>query len=100
MIFVKVEEQDNLIHQFEVSGHANSASHGYDLVCAGVSCIVTGLANAVDQLCGDSAIIDLAEGYAKITVINQSQQLETILKTGLIQLMMMAEQYPKYIKMK
>ena len=100
MIVVKVVNQADLIQSLEVKGHAQSAKHGQDLICAGVSCIVTGLANAIDQLCGDVAEITLNEGFSEIIVKEQSERLQIVLNTGLIQLRMMAEQYPQYLKIK
>jgi uncharacterized protein YsxB (DUF464 family) len=42
---------DNGIVSFQVSGHANYADHGQDIVCAGVSAVTVGTVNAIDMLC-------------------------------------------------
>lgn len=46
---------------FEMSGHANFAEHGQDLVCAGASAVAFGAVNAVMKLTGIEPVIDLGE---------------------------------------
>ena len=48
MISVCVKQDAEGIRMIDVSGHAMQAPHGEDLVCAGVSCIMTGALNALD----------------------------------------------------
>ncbi|MEC1262929.1 ribosomal-processing cysteine protease Prp [Bacillus swezeyi] len=49
------------ILSFEMSGHANFAEHGQDLVCAGASAVAFGAVNAVIKLTGIEPVIDLGE---------------------------------------
>lgn len=51
MIQFTVYRKQNKIYAFELSGHADSVSEGYDLVCAGVSAVSFGAVNAVIRLC-------------------------------------------------
>ena len=50
MISVNVTFIDQKIQQIEISGHANFDRHGKDIVCAGVSAIVYGSINDIDQV--------------------------------------------------
>ncbi|GAK12605.1 ribosomal-processing cysteine protease Prp [Geomicrobium sp. JCM 19039] len=44
-------EENRTIHSFELSGHANAAEYGEDIVCAGVSAVAIGTVNAIEALC-------------------------------------------------
>ena len=49
MIHVIVKEKANQIVDLTIDGHANSAEHGQDLVCAGVSASGVGILNSLVQ---------------------------------------------------
>ena len=49
MIKVSIISSGEIVNGLEVKGHANFAEHGKDLVCAGVSCIITGGFNALNK---------------------------------------------------
>ncbi|MBR2824897.1 MAG: ribosomal-processing cysteine protease Prp [Solobacterium sp.] len=98
MINVRVETQNNQITTMVVNGHAESDVHGNDLVCAGVSAIMFGLCNALDERMTNTKFeVTKNEFYIQSDL---SQESETILRTGLIQLKTMEESYPKNIKIK
>ncbi len=52
---------DKGILSFEMTGHANFAEHGQDLVCAGVTAVVFGAVNAVIVLAGFEPLLDIGE---------------------------------------
>lgn len=87
---------DGELRGIEVKGHAGSAPHGRDLICAGVSSIVTGGFNAF----GDEDIesVFLEEGYAKVIV--RSPRGKVILDTIVVQLKTMMASDPKFIEIK
>lgn len=80
MIQVTVFQVDNQITAFELTGHADSGPHGYDLVCAGVSAVTFGTVNAIMKLCETDLDIDQgAEGgylAVKLPLNMDSAQLE------------------------
>ena len=47
------------IQSFKMTGHADYAPHGQDLVCAGTTAVVFGSINAVEELCNVQATIEL-----------------------------------------
>ncbi|AXF55779.1 ribosomal-processing cysteine protease Prp [Salicibibacter kimchii] len=51
------DEADHTIQSFTLSGHANAADYGEDIVCAGVSAVAIGTVNAIEALC--AAPLDL-----------------------------------------
>ena len=80
-----------------VSGHAEAAPYGKDLVCAAVSGIVFGLCNALDQIAGIETI-SVTDNTVTISVDHPDDLSETIMRTGLIQLKTVGEKNQNYIK--
>ena len=80
-----------------MKGHANSAPHGEDLVCAGASAIVIGGINAIED--DSNFIYEIKEGYVLIKAKNEpSHDDEIALKTILVQLKSLENDYAKFIK--
>ncbi len=99
MIKVAVSGANNQIEQFVVSGHALSDKFGKDLICASVSAITFGLINMLDEKKKSEVKIKVTEDIS-ITVLKNSEELQTILKTGIFQLKYLAEKYPQNITIK
>ena len=97
MIKVSIISSGEIVNGLEIKGQANFAEHGKDLVCAGVSCIITGGFNAINK--EDVEEIILEEGYAKVIVNPESKSVDVIIVI-LIQLQTIQESYPKFIKIK
>ena len=100
MIWVKYQTRNKVIESIDVSGHADFAQQGQDIVCAACSLTVTGLCNAIDQLTQDSCEIQIEEGHTHIAVLNDSEQLQLILQTGIIQLKTLAERFRRYVRVR
>ena len=96
MIKAVIKKYNQSILQITVSGHAQSAEYGKDLICAAVSAILTGGFNAFNE--NDINECSLKEGYASVNVI--SQRGLVILETIIVQLKTIENQYPKNIKIK
>ncbi|MCR4911813.1 MAG: ribosomal-processing cysteine protease Prp [Bacilli bacterium] len=93
----------NKILSIAVKGHANSAPYGQDLVCAAVSSILTGGANALLEgyEANPNFKVILDEGNALIERTNEidvSDNQETVLETIAIMLKTIEESYSKFIK--
>ena len=97
MISVNVTFIGKDVKTLTVSGHANFAEYGKDLVCAGVSAIVTGGINALEKEINNIVIIT-EENKLGVDVINSNETIQVILKTILIQLETIEDSYKKYIK--
>lgn len=82
----------------EIKGHANSDEHGKDLVCAGVSSIITGGFNALVK--DEIKEITLEEGYAKVVVKSDANYSKVVLDVMLTQLLTIEESYPQNINIK
>ncbi len=96
MIQITVKRNPDIV-SIEVKGHAQSASYGNDLVCAIVSGIITGLANALYEMVHEEDIV-LEEGYAKIKILNPTEKSNTICETAIYMLKTAQEVNKEYIK--
>lgn len=102
MIKVIIKKQKSNILGIKVTGHANSADYGKDLICAGVSTVSFGILNILYKkgYIDSSIHSQVDEGYINIEVINWNKEIQLILETFEISLMTMEESYPNYIKIR
>ena len=90
-------KKSNGNYLLEAKGHANSAPHGEDLICAAVSSILTGGINAIKNPSNFNLKLD--EGYSLIESKSSiSKDDEVVLQTIETQLKTIEESYPKFIK--
>ena len=99
MISVNVTFIGNDVESLTVSGHANYDKYGKDIVCAGVSAVVTGGINALESQVSNIEIIS-KENELGVKVINSNEYIQIVLKTILIQLETIESSYKKYIKIR
>ncbi len=96
MIDVKYNTKNNKIVDFMIKGHAESISPGEnDLVCAGASSIVFGILNSLD---GEFVKIIVKKDIITIKVLQDDKATQVILKTLIISLKTVENQYHQYIK--
>ena len=98
MIHINVNYQDNHIVKLTAEGHALFDDYGKDIVCAGVSSIMTGLLNAIDLKTDYECWID--EDSMNVQTNKVSEVGQIILETGLIQLQTIQQQFPNNIKIR
>ena len=96
MIKINIYQEENFINKVIINGHANSDEYGKDLVCAGVSSIVTGTINAINELKG-KVDYDINEGFSEINFAKDNES-QTIAKTMIIQLKTIEESNKKNVK--
>jgi len=87
---------------FKVSGHANYAENGHDIVCASVSILVTNTINAIDAYTDDEFNLesDEATGYMLCEFSNKiSEQSVLLCNTMVLGLksIQIEEMYQEYI---
>lgn len=102
MIHVIIRRDSNRIQSFEMSGHADYAEHGKDLVCAGASAVSFGAVNAVMQLTKVEPIIDQGRdgGYLQVSFPNtyQDDEVQLIIEAMIVALETIAFDYSEHIK--
>ena len=99
MISVNVTFIGKEVKSLTVSGHANYDKYGKDIVCAGVSAVVTGGINALEEQVNNIEIIN-EDNKLGVKVINSNDKIQIILNTILVQLQTIENSYKKYIKIK
>ena len=97
MIKVKIIYEGDLFKSLKVTGHANSAAYGHDLVCSAVSAVVTGGFNNLKEI--DSFNVTLKEGNASLEAVKEiSQHDKVVIETIITGLKTIALEDPDFIK--
>lgn len=100
MIEVKIHTVDHKIQTITITGHALSGPKGHDLVCAGVSSIATGALNGLISLqanCVKLIYQEDPEALIEIKVIEDNEELQTLLRFISYQLRTVEDSHPKNI---
>ena len=99
MISVFVHKKKNQIEKVVMKGHAMYDDYGKDIVCAGVSAVVTTSVNAILRLKEDS--ISLEEGNTLTISVLKGDEITNALLQNMVDLLLeLVESYPKNIKVK
>ena len=97
MIKITATRNNGKIISLTVKGHANSAPHGEDLVCAAVSSILVGGCNALNE--HNCFAIRLNEGDASITEVSHANEHDyEVLETMMIQFKTVEESNKKFLQ--
>ena len=99
MIKIQINKTNNKYSSLIVSGHSNYDEHGKDIVCAGVSAIVTGGINALGLENKKQVSCKVRDGYVNVDVLDlNNDRLQLIMNVIIVQLKSIEESYKKYIK--
>lgn len=94
MIRIKITE--NQLFTLECKGHANFEKNGKDIVCAGVSAVLAGGFNSIENVNGFEMI--MKDGYSLLRAkepINSHDEI--VIETMIRGLKNIAESYPKNV---
>jgi uncharacterized protein YsxB (DUF464 family) len=105
MITVIVRRDSSGIREIEITGHANAAAYGSDIVCAAVSGISIGILNGIEPLLGLIPDVEQAPsgggflrwrlGHPDDDGLHEKQQL--LAEGMVIALISVAQQYGQYV---
>ena len=99
MIKVLIKQEGKNFKSLEVKGHAKSAEQGQDLVCAGVSSVLTGGLNNLENPKDFDIILD--EGYSYVEALKSiSSHDEVVMETIITGLKTIEECHSKFIQIK
>ena len=93
MIEVSVRE-DGIV----VTGHAGYAEAGKDIVCAGVSTLFQTMLKSIGGLTTDKIEYDIVPGASAMRFRNLSEKSKTLVDSFYIGVVLIAEEYPGYVK--
>lgn len=92
MITATFQKKNNLFVSYSVTGHANYAPLGKDIVCAGVSVLYTAATNTVIEQ-HDAAIDEY--GTVQLGKLKDSQYITSVLYSNLLEI---AKEHPEHIE--
>lgn len=93
MIEIKVRD-----HEITITGHANYAAYGQDIVCASVSILTQNLVKSIYDLTDDKIKYDLKAGNAFIQYRDLSEKTKTLVDSFFIGVCSLADAYPDYVQ--
>lgn len=82
-----------------VSGHAEYAEIGKDIVCAGVTALVQELIRSIEDLTSDQIQYDITPGRADIYFRDLSEAGELLVDSFFLGICLIADDFPDYIKL-
>lgn len=100
MINIEVKEKNDSINYIKISGHAEYAEEGFDIVCASVSCITITTVNALISIDEECVVYSEADGLLEIGIIKHSEVIDKLVLNMINLLQTLAEDYKEYIKIK
>lgn len=81
-----------------VSGHAQYEASGKDIVCAGVTALVTTLIDAITALTNDKIQYEIMPGWADIHFRDLSEESKLLVDSFFIGICMIADEFPDYVR--
>lgn len=81
-----------------ITGHANYAPHGQDIVCAAISALVQTLIQSIEDLCTDTISYHLQPGAVEIKYGNLTKDAQLLLDSFFIGVYMIANNYPNHVE--
>lgn len=84
--------------EIKISGHANYAAPGYDIVCAGVTALVQTLVKSIENLTEDKIEYDLSPGRAEIRYGNLSERSWTLVDSFFVGICLIASEFPDNVR--
>lgn len=84
--------------EIKISGHANYAEYGHDIICAGATALAQTLIKSIQDLTEDEIEYDIKPGLAEIKYRNLSERSRTLVDSFFIGICLIADEFPEYIR--
>ena len=81
-----------------VSGHAEYAEHGKDIVCAAISTLSQVFVASVEELTAAQIKTAQTGGYMEIVIEESTERAQVLLDSFLLGCRMIADQYPDNVR--
>ncbi|MBP2625984.1 MAG: hypothetical protein H6Q68_695 [Firmicutes bacterium] len=94
-----VRNSDQAMVGFSVTGHANTAPHGQDIVCAGISALTQTAVLGLDRQLKKKIHLKIASGNLKMNLLDKPDALtNAVLETMLIGLTEIGNLNPQSVR--
>ena len=84
--------------EIKISGHANYAEYGHDIICAGATALAQTLIKSIKDLTDDKIEYEISPGRVDIKYGNLSEKSKTLVDSFFIGICMIAEEFREYIR--
>lgn len=84
--------------EIKISGHANYAVYGSDIVCAGVTALAQTLIKSIADLTEDKIEYSVSPGRADIKYGNLSEKAKTLVDSFFIGICLIVDEFPEYVR--
>jgi uncharacterized protein YsxB (DUF464 family) len=83
---------------FTITGHAEYAPPGFDVVCAAISALAQTMIQSVESLTEDKIEYTISDGLTEVKFWNLSEKSKTLLDSFFIGSQMIEEAFPKNVQ--
>ena len=98
MIVIDVKRKDDVVNYIKISGHADYAEEGFDIVCASVSCITITTVNALISIDEDCLLYTESDGLLEVGFLKHDKIIDKLIDNMLSLLENLSLDYKEYIK--
>ena len=98
MIKIDIKKKDDVVNFIRISGHAEYADEGYDIVCASVSCIAITTVNALISINEDCLVYTESDGLLEIGILKHDEVIDKLINNMITLLTKLSEDYKENIK--
>lgn len=84
--------------EIKISGHANYAVHGSDIVCAGVTALMQTLIKSIEDLTEDKMEYEISPGRVDIKYGDLSEKSKTLVDFFFIGICLIVDEFPEYVR--
>ena len=84
--------------EIKISGHANYAVSGSDIVCAGVTALAQTLIKSIEDMTADKIEYEISPGRVDIKYGNLSEKSRALVDSFFIGICMIADEFPEYVR--
>ena len=98
MIKIKIKKENDVVKYIKISGHADYAEEGFDIVCASVSSIAITTVNALISINEDCLVYSEADGLLEIGILKHDEVIDKLINNMLSLLEQLSLDYKEYIK--
>ena len=100
MITVNVKKKDDVVNYIKISGHAEYAEEGFDIVCASVSSIAITTVNALISIDEDCIDYTNDDGFLKIIIKKHNEVIDKLIDNMINLLSELEKDYKKNIEIR